>query len=572
MTELRQLLMLARPHFGALLLGLLLSLLTTLSNIALLAVSGWFIAAMAFAGLGGAQMNYFTPAGIIRFLAMVRIAGRYAERLLTHNATFLLLSRLRVTLFERFSQSPQNMRHSADLLSRLQDDVELLDKFYLAVLLPVCIALIAVPMLLLVIARFDPNVALICAVGLILVGLGIPLLLSASLQQLGPAEREAGTRLRQEMLDTLTGMRELAVYGQSDAQLNRMARLRAKYIAEQDKTHRAQSRANILGLLFTQLTVLGTLAILVPVALGNTLPGPEIVMLLLLVLASFEAVLQLPGAVVQLPLILAAARRVFSDQALIPQPARKEIMPESATPDSLLEFAGVSARYQGSQENSLFDIRLTLHKGERLALVGRSGAGKSTLLRLISGELLPLNGRLSIGGKDGLKIEDEERFALLGILSQHPHLFADTVRNNMLLARPDANEEAIWRALKRAHIAAHVRSLPDGLDTRVGRFGEPLSAGQRRRLCLAQVLLRQSSLLVLDEPTEGLDGATERELMARVIEGLDDRALLLITHNPDLLASVDKVLWLEQGRIRACGTHEALLTQEPQYRELVTRL
>ncbi|HBW98857.1 MAG TPA: thiol reductant ABC exporter subunit CydC, partial [Pseudoalteromonas sp.] len=299
MTNFIRLLKLCRPHYKAMLLGTFLATLTVLANVGLLAISGWFLASMAAAGIAGVQMNYFTPAGTIRFLAIVRTASRYGERLVTHNATFLLLSEIRVNMFATLSKLNNvdlAMSRSADLVNRLQNDVDALDKFYLNILLPMLVALLSVPIIMVFMAAYNANVALICFIGILLIGVVLPALLSAKLNKNSHKETQLSAQLRAELSDTLTGLRELSIYQARAGQISKCNELNEQYNQQLYSRHKALANSDGLSLLVVQLAMLGAIVTIVPLVYSGAMVNVELAMLSLFVLASFETVLLLPNA------------------------------------------------------------------------------------------------------------------------------------------------------------------------------------------------------------------------------------------------------------------------------------
>ncbi|MBY4675704.1 thiol reductant ABC exporter subunit CydC [Marinobacterium arenosum] len=565
-----RLLRLAKPHWRWMALGTLLSLLTLLANIGLLAISGWFLAAMAAAGLAGVTMNYFTPAGVIRFLAIVRTAGRYGERLVTHNATFKLLSELRVWFYRRLEPlAPaglQGLRHG-DLLSRLQADIDALDHFYLRVLLPGLVALVAVPLLLLVIANYDGPLALATGLALLLAGVLIPLWLGGATRAAGRATVRDGARLRAALIDGVQGLRELILYRAADRHAEQCRQFSESLADQQQRINHCAATALLASTLVVGLLVWAALWWLIPQVTSGTRPAVELVMLVLLVMASFEAVQPLPLALEQLSTTLAAARRLFdlADQPpLRPEPACPVELPNSHQ----LELVDLRFRYSPEQPPLLRGIDLQIEPGEKIALVGASGAGKSTLVQLLLG-FWPLEaGQIRLGGQSIDRLPADrlrERFA---VVSQHSHLFNATVADNLRLADPTASDEALQQACRAAGIHPLIASLPDGYQTYIGEGGRGLSGGQQRRLAIAQALLKPAPILILDEPTEGLDPITEREVGETLAQAMVDRTVILISHRPALLSHMDRVLLLEDGKLQAEGPHQTLLANT-RYAELM---
>ncbi|MBD57915.1 thiol reductant ABC exporter subunit CydC [uncultured Pseudoalteromonas sp.] len=573
-----RLLKLCKPHAGMLLLGAFLASLTVLANVGLLAISGWFLAAMAAAGIAGVQMNYFTPAGVIRFLAIVRTASRYGERMITHNATFLLLSEIRVNMFRTLSQLNNvdlAMTRSSDLFNRLQNDVDALDKFYLNVLLPIIVALFSIPIVMAFMAMYNAEVALLCFISLMIIGVLLPALLSHKLRQQAHAETQLSAELRSELADTLSGARELAVYQAHAAQLAHCDSLSKQYNSLLYNRHKAIANSNGLSTLVIQLTMLASVFMIIPLVATATMKNVELAMLALFVLASFETVLTLPSAFIELPNALSAAQRLFTLEDKLEE--HNEQKQAHAIPNSALglEFKNVNYRYQGATSNALNEINLSIASGSKLALVGASGSGKTTLVNLLTG-LWPIqSGTLELTTKENTfelsKLSHQQRFKCMTIVAQQHHIFDGTLRENLRYAAFDATDEMLIEACEQAELGSWLSNLKDGLNTRLGTAGRKLSHGQSRRVAIAQALLRQGNLIILDEPTESLDNHTKQNLLTTLEKIWADKTMLTITHDPAMLSRVDKVIWLEQGQVRALASHAELVANEADYVELITR-
>jgi len=573
-----RLLKLCKPHASMLLLGAFLASLTVLANVGLLAISGWFLAAMAAAGIAGVQMNYFTPAGVIRFLAIVRTASRYGERMITHNATFLLLSEIRVKMFKILSQLNNvdlAMTRSSDLFNRLQNDVDALDKFYLNVLLPIIVALISIPIVMAFMAMYNADVALLCFISLMIIGVLLPALLSHKLRQQAHAETQLSAELRSELADTLSGARELAVYQAHAAQLAHCDSLSKQYNSLLYNRHKAIANSNGLSTLVIQLTMLASVFMIIPLVATATMKNVELAMLALFVLASFETVLTLPSAFIELPNAVSAAQRLFTLEDKLEE--HNEQKQTHAIPHSALglEFKNVNYRYQGATSNALNEINLSIASGSKLALVGASGSGKTTLVNLLTG-LWPIqSGTLELTTKENTfelsKLSHQQRFKCMTIVAQQHHIFDGTLRENLRYAAFDATDEMLIEACEQAELGSWLSNLKDGLNTRLGTAGRKLSHGQSRRVAIAQALLRQGNLIILDEPTESLDNHTKQNLLTTLEKIWADKTMLTITHDPAMLSRVDKVIWLEQGQVRGLASHAELVANEADYVELITR-
>ncbi|QCU73675.1 thiol reductant ABC exporter subunit CydC [Pseudoalteromonas distincta] len=575
-----RLLKLCAPHYKAMLLGTFLATITVLANVGLLAISGWFLASMAAAGIAGVQMNYFTPAGTIRFLAIVRTASRYGERLVTHNATFLLLSEIRTNVFATLSKLNNvdlAMSRSADLVNRLQNDVDALDKFYLNVLLPMLVALLSVPIIMLFMSAYNGNVALICFTGIILIGVVIPALLSAKLTKNSHKETQLSAQLRSELSDTLTGLRELSIYQARSQQLNKCDELSEQYNQQLFIRHKALANSDGLSLLVVQLAMLASIVTIVPLVYASSMVNVELAMLSLFVLASFESVLLLPNAFIELPSVLKAAERLFTleDKAASSQIESKHVDVDEnfSAQNHTLVLNNIS--YQYGEQTALTNISFELMPQQKVAIVGRSGSGKTTLVNLLTG-LWPLQqGSITLNNQNSVvdlhSLNNDIRANVINILAQQHHIFDGTLSENLRYAAPNATKEQMIEALALAQLSPWFNELKEGLKTRLGTGGRNVSQGQSRRIAIAQALLKNPAILVLDEPTEGLDNQSKQGVMQAIMHVMNNASVLTITHDPALLAQMDNVVWLEGGKVVAQGSHKELSSTYPDYVALTTR-
>lgn len=260
----------------------------------------------------------------------------------------------------------------------------------------------------------------------------------------------------------------------------------------------------------------------------------------------------LPGAFQALGETRAAAERILEivdAEPEVPEPAAPAPLPQGFA----IRFQGVDFRYPGASLPTLEGIAFKLNEGGKLAIIGPSGSGKSTIVQLLLRFRAPGTGRITLGGEELVRLCGEDVRRCIAVVSQHTDLFTGTIRENLLLADPAATRERLEHACRAAEIHDFIVSQPNGYDTWIGEAGTALSGGQARRLAIARAVLKDAPILVLDEPTEGLDNAAARALMSTLTRLMAQRSVLLITHRPEGLEAMDEVLVLEQGRIKARG-------------------
>jgi ATP-binding cassette, subfamily C, bacterial CydC len=567
-ADLVRLFVLFRPYLRWMALGAGLSLVTLLANVALMAIAGWFIASMALAGITQAAFDYFTPAAAIRACAIVRTAGRYVERLVTHEATLRLLAQLRVWFFASIEPlAPARLCgfRGADLLGRIQADIDSLNHVYLRVFVPVAVAALGTLLVVAATAAFSASTALLLLAFLLLAGVALPALLFVR----GNEPSRAGVTLRAEMresiVDSLQGLGELRVYGAEESYASRIDQLSERVVAAQSEVSRLNGFSQGALAVSASLAMWGALWLTIPRVADGSLPPADLAMLALLVLASFEAVLPLPLAMQMLGESLAAARRIFAlvdARPAVVDPPQAEPLPSGCD----LSLRDVRMRYGDDTAWVLDDVSFDVSAGSRIAIVGESGAGKSSVANVLLRFWDYQSGSVRLGGAELRECAGHDVRARIAVLAQDTYLFNSTIRENLLLARPDADQATLEAACRNAQLHDFIVSLPQGYDTEIGEAGTGLSGGQARRLAIARALLLDAPILILDEPTEGLDTVTEQALLQAVMRLMEGRSVLLITHRVSALTDlVDEVLVMERGRIAQRGAPRAVLGDDGSF-------
>lgn len=519
-----------------LLFGIVVSLSALATGVALMSVSGGLIAA-AVAGLAVAAPM------VLRWLGVGRVLLRYVERLVTHAATFRALADLRVWFFRGLAERTAGglgFHHAGDVLSRLVNDVEALDGLYLRILVPLAGAAALVPALALIIGRHEPHVAVVVVLLFLASAFGLPLFAARAAEHLGTALAEETAGLRVAVLDGLSGLREVRAFGAEGRMLAQVQAKEAALFVSQGHVSRRGGLAQAVSFLFAQA---GILTVLVVAGAGPT----ETVIAAFLVVAAFEAVGGLPRAGLIAGHAAAAARRVLA-QAEGPLPLPDPVNPAALPRGFALRFEKVFFRWSFDRPALFEGLDLELPERSRVAILGSSGAGKSTLAALALKVVAPQAGRVLLDEVDLASLAAEAVRSRFSWLSQNTHLFADTIRANLLLAQPQAEETALWAALDQAQIGEFVRKLPEGLDAWVGEGGASFSGGQGRRLALARALLSPAPILILDEPCAGLDAETERAFLATLNEVALDRTVLLITHRLMGVERLTRIYRLSAGK------------------------
>lgn len=534
-----------KPHRGWIALSLFLSCLTIMAQIGLLAISGWFIAAMGIAGAASASMNYFTPAAIIRTLAVIRTAGRYAERLVTHESTLRMTAQFRRWFYDRLEpHAPAGIHalHSADMFGRMRDDIDTLERFFLQGLLPILTSIICTIAVFAIVLWIHAPLAIIIAPLLLGVGVVEPLIRFRSTKHVQRKAHEAKQELQIRTTDVVQGLGDMLVYGCLESQRLRLDEVSMQAVECERTMHRSDAWAQaITCLAIGCAVVLGTWCI-VPAIRTETLPASYMAMIPLLCIASFDAVAMLPAAIQLLPSAMLAAARVNAVTGYTQDHARAQF--------SIHDEAGFELRCDkpviGYRPRALTcNLSFNIREGESLAIVGQSGIGKTSALHAITGLWPLVGGDITLNGHPQHRWDGELWRRHFAVAEQKPHIFAGTIRDNLRIACPDATDEDMRYACATAQL--DIDAFPLGMDSYVGEHGMTLSGGERRRIAIARALLKPAPCLILDEPTDALDVHTADKVMFAVTELAKHRkqALIVITHEPRFLPLFDRVEQIE---------------------------
>ncbi len=565
------------PHWKQAASGTLFGLITITATVGLLALSGWFLSATAFAGLTAVTagtFNYFFPSVGVRIFAILRTLCRYAERIISHEATFRLLESLRTWFYRQLEPlAPARLMQyrSGDILNRIIADIDALDNLYLRVVSPTIVATLLAFITLVFLWFFDPFLAIVTFICLLGAGFTVPAVAGALGAEAGRKLAGHTSALRIQIVEGIQGLSELLVFGRQRDYLDRIRQENRELLEVQRHMSRVRGFSSALITIVAGFAVVAALyrgAFLVNI---GELYGANLALVALTVLVTFDAVMPLPSAYQYLGRTREAGRRmleIVDAQPVVQFPARSTAQPRQFD----LAFDGVSFRYRSEDPPAVADVDFTVKHGERIAILGETGAGKSTLAHLLVRFWDPDDGRIMLGGEDirGFSEADIRRFVT--VVSQQAHMFNASIRDNLLLSRPGAEEEELWNALKAAELFEFVQSLPQGLDTWIGEAGKLISGGQARRLAVARAILHDAPLWVLDEPTEGLDRTVEQRMMRTLFDSTRDRTVLLVTHRLVALQRMDRVLILERGRIVEQGTHVQLLKGDTRYSALQARI
>ncbi|MGG7447900.1 heme ABC transporter ATP-binding protein/permease CydC [Kosakonia oryzendophytica] len=562
-----------KRHKWMLTLGVILAIVTLLASIGLLTLSGWFLSASAVVGVAGIySFNYMLPAAGVRGAAITRTAGRYFERLVSHDATFRVLEHLRVSTFSKLLPlSPAGLARfrQGELLNRVVADVDTLDHLYLRVISPLVGALVVIIVVMVGLSVLDVSLALILG-GIMLATLFVlPPLFYRAGKPTGENLTALRGQYRQQLTSWLQGQAELTLFGASQRYRQELENTELSWHDAQRRQSDLTAVSQAVMLLISGAAVIAMLWFASGGVGENTQPGALIALFVFCALAAFEALAPVTGAFQHLGQVIASATRITQLTECEPEvtfPHNTTAAPEQVA----VQLDALSFSYPGQPQQALDNMTLSISAGEHVAILGRTGCGKSTLLQLLTRAWDPQHGEIRLNDQPITGFSEPVLRSLISMVPQRVHLFSATLRDNLLLAAPHASDEQLTAMLTRVGLE---KLLDDsGLNAWLGEGGRQLSGGELRRLAIARALLHDAPLVLLDEPTEGLDASTESQILELLAEVMKGKTLLMVTHRLRGLSRCDRIIVMDNGQIIEQGNHAALMAKQGRYYQFKQRL
>jgi ATP-binding cassette subfamily B protein len=564
-----QLLKFAAPWKGRLGATFTLGVLRVLSFIGV----GLISAMAAVAVKTGADYgNWLVVLGIVAVAAAVL---HWLESWLAHDMAFRLLSEMRIDLFRKLdSLAPAFMlrRRSGDLINLATHDIEMVEYFFAHTITPVFVAVLVPSLVLVLLAGFDITLALGLVPFLVLV-VFMPVMMRGRIDRLAGRARQLLGALSAHTVESLQGLGELLAYQATTKRREQFVRLIEQHHSERIPFFKEMVRHIVVTDLLTVMSGLVIILISVSLVGAGKLDAIYLPLLALASMAAFLPVIEISDAGRQLAETFAATNRLIqvhdsrpavSDDAL---QGKVETLPEGQALD--IEFSKVVFRYDEQDAPALEQLNLKIPAASTVAIVGASGAGKSTIAHLLLRFWDPQQGQIRIAGHDIRCLNLEHLRLHVALVAQDTYLFNDSLRANLLMARPDADDSELMQAVQRAELSDFLARLPQGLDTRVGERGYALSGGQRQRVSIARAFLRDAPILVLDEATSHLDALSEQAVHRALKELMQNRTTLVIAHRLATVRDADQIVVMSGGRLLEQGTHRELLEKRAGYAQLL---
>ena len=557
-------------------LGLVLMITGLASSIGLLTTSGWFLAATSIAGLG-TLFNFFYPSASVRGLAIGRTLFRYFEKLVTHDATFRILAKLRVQVFEKIiplSPGVLNRYRNSDLLNRLVSDVDTLDSLYLRLIAPFITAIFVILAMCIGLSFVNAPLALGLGASLLLLVFVIPTVFYQLGKKFGDKLVHSRALYRTQFLEFIQAQAELLLFNAEDKLKDNMAKTEANWQADQQQETNLSGFSTALSLFLNGLIIAAMLWFSSQAEFGNDEYRMAFIALFTFAaLASFEILMPLGSAFLHIGQVIASAERVtdiIEQQPLVTFNGKAEF-DQNAT--ILIEAKDLSFTYPERQNRALENLNLIIQKGKKVAILGKTGSGKSTLLQLLVRNYDANQGQLFLAGKPIADYAEDTLRSQFCFLTQRVHVFSDTLRQNLQFASAvNISDEKIIEVLNQVGLGKLLEQ-EQGLDIWLGDGGRPLSGGEQRRLGLARILLNDAPILLLDEPTEGLDRETERQILRLILAHAENKTLIMVTHRLTAIEQFDELCVIDEAKLIEKGTYAELLQLEKGFfKQLVERV
>lgn len=556
-----------KKYKKAMIATILLGTLALLSAAMLTFTSGYLISSASLQP--ETILLLYVPIVAVRTFGLSRAVTHYLERLAGHNAVLKVLSEMRVKLYRMLEPQALMIRsrfQTGDLLGTLADDIEHLQDVYIRTIFPTVVGLCLFLYATIMLAFFDWIFALWIALCLGVIVFVYPFYSLYKLKKHQIDAKKQRSHLYRSLTDAIFGISDWMISGRKQEFVDGfMNDSKESHALETKLAYWNQSRAFQLQLLSGMILVMVGIWAGYSAEQGDIIPA-YIAAFTLVTLPIIEGLIPLSHAIERIPAYEESLNRIEAIRKFVPEEVvfEKEI---ELSKQADIEIESLSYRYEGEKNDAIYQLQLSIPHGQKLALLGKSGAGKSTLLQILQGAIEPTSGTVKVNGYAPI-LYGENIHNMVGVLNQKPYLFATTVENNIRLGNQHATTEEIQEVIRKVRLDDYINSLPDGLQTQMEETGQRFSGGERQRIALARILLQDTPIVILDEPTIGLDPVTESELVETILSTLQDKTIIWITHHLTGIEQMDKVLFLDKGQISMQGTHEELMAMNTRYQQL----
>jgi ATP-binding cassette, subfamily C, bacterial CydC len=554
-----------KRHIGFVTLSLITGTLTILSNMGMLSTSSILISRAA---LHPDVLDLMVLIVAVRFFSLSRGVFRYSERLFSHHTTFKILSSIRTWFYKNFNENySENNRQfkTGEIYTNLANDVDSLKEFYLRGVSPIVTALLTGLATSMFLSYFSMVLTFTYLIFFFLLGFLLPISLFKLKNNLIKEEGTLKKGVNLVLLDMLKGTMEISLYSLKEdftKKYNSLSEELAKI--QKAKNFITVLGDNIYGLSVSLLVVLSLFEI-TPMVTGGSLSGVYYAMLPLAIMASFEALIPMPNILYKFREAIDAGKNIFSVIDL----SENSTIHKGASVNSFHLLAdSLTVLDETCREYIIKDISFDLPPGKKLALVGLSGSGKSTILKALLGFINYHSGDIRLGCNSYSSMNTENIRDCFTYLEQNPYIFDVSIKENLLIADSNGDSSGLTDTLEKMQIMGLIKQLPMGIDTVLGQNGSKVSGGERQRLALVRTFLKDSPIILLDEPTAGLDVSLEKKLIDSIHRNIENKSCLWVTHRLVGMERMDEILVIHKGQTLERGTHKELLNKKGFYHRL----
>lgn len=545
--------------------------LTMISASALMFTSGYLISKSSTQPYN--ILMVYVPIVLVRAFGIARPVFAYFDQLISHNFVLKILSNMRVRLYQKLETQSLTLKSrfkTGDLLGILADDLEHLQNLYLKTIFPNIVAFVLYGIIVISLGFFSIPFAFVMAIIFFILVVVVPMLSLRVNRKRQKEMKSIRNRLYEKLTDAVMGLSDWKISGRQKDFLQVYEKTEQEHDEKELKLENFQYWRDFLFQCAVALVVVLIIWFSSTQVELGTFSHLWIAAFVLAVFPVMEAFTQVPEAVTELPNYdISLNRLVQIEQSSVKDKSAEpsELQQLLAEDQFTLIMRDVDFRYSEDTEMVLQKLNLQIRQGEKLAILGKSGAGKSTIAKLLLGSISPTSGSVTINHlQTDLISRDLHKW--ISVLHQKPHLFNSTVLNNIRLGNIDATDEEVIEVAKKVQLHEYIESLPDGYHTNMHELGERFSGGERQRIALARILLQQTPIVILDEPTVGLDSITERKLLETIFKSLEGKTIIWITHHLIGVEWMDRVVFIENGKVKMEGSHKELLKREKRYQAL----
>lgn len=555
-----------KKHKGRMTLTVFFAILGVTSGAMLLFVSGYLISKSSLRPEN--IMLVYVPIVSVRAFSIGQAVFPYLDKLVSHDIVLRILADYRKRLYNLLEPQAlflQSRYQTGDILSVLSDDIEKLQDFYIRTLLPSFVGVVIYGIFVIVLGFFDWMFMLMMVGFLGVIVFVIPFISYFMMKKNHILIKEKRGDLYQHFTDAMFGQLDWLVSGRVQEVISKVTNKNNMLINKENKLNNWHHIRDAF------LRFIAGLAIIAMIVWANfqagegTISATVIAAFVLMMFSITDALLPLSDAVEEIPTYMDSLRRMERLQESKSEEAEVIEAPNAPFNKPTIQIKNLSYQYDTVSKPIIDNLSLTIESGEKIAILGKSGTGKSTLLKMLAGLIKPNEGKIYL---DDMEMNSGYLANAVSVLNQKPHLFHTTIANNVRIGKATATEEEIKQVLKQAQVMEMIDQLPNGIYTQMDEMGKRFSGGERQRVAFARVLIQDTPIILMDEPTTGIDPRTERDLLRTILGAAKEKTIIWITHHLAGAELMDKIIFLDDGKIKLCGSHHHLMKTSEYYRTL----